>query len=253
MRKLNYKKLVIDIENWIRNYVNSAKSKGIVLGLSGGIDSAVTAALSANALGKENVLGLNLPIESLSQDLEDAKLVANHLEISFLISDLTSVYKELLKVLPLEIQSNQMAMANIKPRLRMTTIYYVGQSKGYLVGGTGNRSEIAIGYFTKYGDGGVDFEPIGALYKCEVRELAKLLKIPEKIIKKPPSAGLWQGQTDEGEIGMKYDLLDEILYRMDNDLGFKGLKEEDINIVYAMMKKAEHKINMPPVFKILKD
>ena len=253
MRKLNYKKLVTDIENWIRNYVNSAKSKGIVLGLSGGIDSAVTAALSANALGKENVLGLNLPIESLSQDFEDAKLVANHLEISFLIADLTSVYNELLKVLPPEIQSNQMAMANIKPRLRMTTIYYIGQSKGYLVGGTGNRSEIAIGYFTKYGDGGVDFEPIGALYKCEVRELAKVLKIPEKIIKKPPSAGLWQGQTDEGEIGMTYDLLDEILYRMDNDLGFKGLKEEDINKVTAMMKKAEHKINMPPVFKILKN
>ena len=251
MRKLNYKKLVTDIENWIRNYVNSAKSKGIVLGLSGGIDSAVTAALSANALGKENVLGLNLPIESLSQDFEDAKLVANHLEISFLIADLTSVYNELLKVLPPEIQSNQMAMANIKPRLRMTTIYYIGQSKGYLVGGTGNRSEIAIGYFTKYGDGGVDFEPIGALYKCEVRELAKVLKIPEKIIKKPPSAGLWQGQTDEGEIGMTYDLLDEILYRMDNDLGFKGLKEEDINKVTAMMKKAEHKINMPPIFKIL--
>lgn len=253
MRELNYKKLATLIESWIKNYVNSAKSKGVVLGLSGGIDSAVTAALSANALGRENVLCLNLPIESLSQDLEDAKLVANHLGISFLISDLTSVYKELLKVLPPEIQSNQMAMANIKPRLRMTTIYYVGQSLGYLVGGTGNRSEIAIGYFTKYGDGGVDFEPIGDLYKCEVRELARILKIPEKIIKKPPSAGLWQGQTDEGEIGMTYGLLDEILYRMDNDLGFKGLKEEDINKVCTMIKKAGHKINMPPVFKILKN
>jgi NAD+ synthase len=168
MRKLNYKKLVTDIENWIRIYIKSAKSKGVVLGLSGGIDSAVTAALSANALGKENVLGLNLPIESLSQDLEDAELVANHLEISFLISDLTFVYKELLKVLPPEIQSNQMAMANIKPRLRMTTIYYVGQSKGYLVGGTGNRSEIAIGYFTKYGDGGVDFEPGFNICHCHL-------------------------------------------------------------------------------------
>ena len=253
MRELNYKKLAMEIEHWIKNYVNSAKAKGIVLGLSGGIDSAVIAALSTNALGRENVLGVSLPIESLSQDLEDAKLVANHLGISFLISELTSVYNELLKVLPSEIQSNQMAMANIKPRLRMTTIYYIGQSKGYLVGGTGNRSEIAIGYFTKYGDGGVDFEPIGNLYKGEVRKLAKFLKIPENIIKKPPSAGLWQGQTDEGEIGMTYDLLDEILYRIDNDLGFKGLKEDDVNKVYAMMKKAEHKLSLPPVFKIKKN
>jgi len=253
MRELNYKKLAMEIEHWIKNYVNSAKAKGIVLGLSGGIDSAVIAALSTNALGRENVLGVSLPIESLSQDLEDAKLVANHLGISFLISELTSVYNELLKVLPSEIQSNQMAMANIKPRLRMTTIYYIGQSKGYLVGGTGNRSEIAIGYFTKYGDGGVDFEPIGNLYKGEVRKLAKYLKIPENIIKKPPSAGLWQGQTDEGEIGMTYDLLDEILYRIDNDLGFKGLKEDDVNKVYAMMKKAEHKLSLPPVFKIKKN
>ena len=251
MRKLNYKKLATEIERWIKNYVHSAKSKGVVLGLSGGIDSAVTAALCVNILGRENVLGLNLPIESLSQDLEDAKLVANHLGISFLISDLTSVYKELLKVLPSEIQSNQMAMANIKPRLRMTTIYYIGQSKGYLVGGTGNRSEIAIGYFTKYGDGGVDFEPIGDLYKCEVRELAKILKIPEKIIKKPPSAGLWQGQTDEGEIGMTYDLLDEILYRIDNDLGFKGLKQKDVEFVKKKIKNAEHKNKMPPIYTIL--
>jgi NAD+ synthase len=251
MRKLNYKKLATEIERWIKNYVHSAKSKGVVLGLSGGIDSAVTAALCVNILGRENVLGLNLPIESLSQDLEDAKLIANHLGISFFISDLTSVYKELLKVLPSEIQSNQMAMANIKPRLRMTTIYYIGQSKGYLVGGTGNRSEIAIGYFTKYGDGGVDFEPIGDLYKCEVRELAKILKIPEKIIKKPPSAGLWQGQTDEGEIGMIYDLLDEILYRIDYNIDLNGLKQRDVEFVKKKIEIAKHKNKMPPIYKIL--
>ncbi|TFG28140.1 MAG: NAD+ synthase [Promethearchaeota archaeon] len=253
MRELNYKKLAKEIESWIKNYVNSANAKGIVLGLSGGIDSAVTAALSANALGRENVLGLALPIESLSQDLEDAKHVAKSLGISFLISDLTSVYRELIKVLPSEIKSNQMAMANIKPRLRMTTIYYVGQSKGYLVGGTGNRSEIAIGYFTKYGDGGVDIEPIGALYKGEVRKLARFLKIPEKIITKPPSAGLWQGQTDEGEIGMSYALLDEILYRIDNNLDLNSLDQENIDKVRNMMKKAEHKIKMPPVFRITND
>ncbi|MFX1340454.1 MAG: NAD+ synthase [Promethearchaeota archaeon] len=252
MRELNYKKLAIEIQNWIKDYVYSANAKGVVLGLSGGIDSAVTAALSANALGKENVLTLGLPIESIPQDLEDAKLIANHLGISFVVSDLTSVYKELVKVLPAEIQSNQMALANIKPRLRMTTIYYVGQSLEYLVGGTGNRAEIAIGYFTKYGDGGVDFEPLGALYKCEVRKIAQILGIPVKIIKKPPSAGLWQGQTDEGEIGMNYDLLDEILYRIDHHLDLNDINADEVEKVIKMMKAAEHKNKMPPFFKVRK-
>jgi len=253
MRELNYKKLAAEIEIWIKNYINSANAKGVVLGLSGGIDSAVTAALCANALGKENVLGLGLPIESIPQDLEDAKLVANNLGISFAISDLTSVYRELVKVLPSDIQANQMALANIKPRLRMTTVYYVGQSLGYLVGGTGNRAEIAIGYFTKYGDGAADFEPLASLYKYEVREIARILKIPEKIVDKVPSAGLWPDQTDEGEIGMTYDLLDEILYRIDHFLELDDIAAENVEIVISMMKSAEHKNNMPPIFKITAD
>jgi NAD+ synthase len=250
MRELNYKKLVAEIEKWIKNYIYSANAEGVVLGLSGGIDSAVTAALCANALGKENVQALGLPIESIPQDLEDAKLVAVHLGISFLVSDLTSVYKELLKALPSETQSNEMAMANIKPRLRMTTIYYVGQCLGYLVGGTGNRAEIAIGYFTKYGDGAADFEPLASLYKSEVRELAKILRIPEKIIYKNPSAGLWPGQTDEGEIGITYEEIDEILYRIDHFLDLNDLNSENVEKIISMMKAAEHKNKMPPIFKI---
>jgi len=251
MRKLNYEKLTSDIQNWIKEYVASAGAKGIVLGLSGGIDSSVIAALSVNAIGAENVLGLGLPCESIPQDLEDARAIAKHLGITFIISDLTSVYKEFLKVLPPQIKSNKIAQANIKPRLRMTMLYYMGQSLGnYLVAGTGNRSEIAIGYFTKYGDGGVDFEPIGALYKFEVREIAKVLGIPNKIINKPPSAGLWEGQTDENEIGLTYDLLDEILYRIDHFLGLEELNEKDVKKVISMMKSAEHKTKMPPMFKI---
>ncbi|GAH44200.1 unnamed protein product [marine sediment metagenome] len=251
MRELNYKKLAAEIEIWIKNYINSANAKGVVLGLSGGIDSAVTAALCANALGKENVLGLGLPIESIPQDLEDAKLVANNLGISFAISDLTSVYRELVKVLPSDIQANQMALANIKPRLRMTTVYYVGQSLGYLVGGTGNRAEIAIGYFTKYGDGAADFEPLASLYKCEVREIARILKIPERIVDKAPNAGLWPDQTDEGEIGMTYPLLDEILYRIDYFLELDDIAAENVEKVISMMKSAEHKNKMPPFFILI--
>lgn len=251
MRKLDYYKLAEDIQNWIANYVKSAGLKGVVLGLSGGIDSAVTAGLSVKALGKENVIAIGLPIESLPQDLEDAKLVADHLGIKLYIADLTDAFKEFIKVNPIEGKPDYMAVANIKPRLRMTMVYFLGQTLGgYIVGGTGNRPECAIGYFTKYGDGGVDIEPIGNLYKSEVREVARVLGIPEKIINKKASAGLWEGQTDEGEIGLSYDTIDEILYRIDNNLDYNGLNEADIEKVKKMMRAAEHKLNVPPMFEV---
>jgi len=251
MRELDYIRLTRDIETWIKNYIKNAGAKGIVVGLSGGIDSATTAALSVNALGKENVYTFSLPCESISQDFEDAQLVANHLDIEFDNFNLTSTYKEFLNVFSSQVKTNKMAMANLKPRLRMMACYFISQSKGsYLVGGTGNRTELAIGYFTKYGDGGVDFEPIGALYKCEVREVARVLKIPEKIITKAPSAGLWEGQTDEGEIGLSYDFLDEIIYRIDNNLDFNGLNKEEVEKVKKMMELARHKLIMPPCFEI---
>ena len=251
MRKLDYKKLAVDIQNWIKNYIMSANAEGVVVGLSGGIDSAVTAALCSNALGKENVIGLGLPCESVSQDLEDAKLIAKVLGIDFKIIDLTSVYNKLLEVMEPIVKTNRMASANLKPRLRMIALYFHGQSKGnYLIAGTGNRTELAIGYFTKYGDGAVDFEPLGTLYKKEVREIARILKIPEKIILKPASPGLWVGQTDEGEIGLLYDTIDEILYRFDYNLDFNGLNKEDIEKVRKMRKTAEHKLKMPPMYEI---
>jgi NAD+ synthase len=251
MRKLDYKKLANDIQNWIKNYVMSANAEFVVVGLSGGIDSAVTAALCSNALGKENVIGLSLPCESISQDLEDAKLIAKVLGIDFKIIDLTSVYNKFLEVMEPIVKTNRMASANLKSRLRMITLYFHGQSKGNcLVAGTGNRAELAIGYFTKYGDGAVDFEPLGMLYKKEVREIARILKIPEEIILKSPSPGLWVGQTDEGEIGLLYDTIDEILYRFDYNLDFNGLNKEDIEKVRKMRKTAEHKLKMPPMYEI---
>ena len=250
MRELDYEQVANDIRNWLKEYVSSAGLNGYIVGISGGIDSAVTAALCVKAVGKENVIGLGLPCESISQDLEHAIIVTEALGIKIHVIDLISTYRELTKGLPSEIESNQMAKANIKPRLRMTTLYYVGQSLGYLVGGTGNRAEIAIGYFTKYGDGGVDLEPLGTLYKCEVREIARVLKIPEIIITKPPSAGLWKGQTDEDEIGLSYDIVDEVLYRLDYDLDLDGLASKDIEKVRKMMKIANHKLSMPPFYKI---
>jgi NAD+ synthase len=251
MRKLDYKQIVSDIQKWIREYINSAKVSGIVVGISGGIDSAVTSTLCVNALGKENVIGLGLPCSSIPQDLKDAEEIAKSLGIKFIKIELTSIFNEFIKVTKSQFESNNLAIANLKPRLRMMAIYFAGQSLGkFIVAGTSNRTELAIGYFTKYGDGGVDFEPIGALYKCEVREIASLLKIPEEIIKKPPSAGLWEGQTDEDEIGLTYDVLDEIVFRIDNNLDLNDLNKENIKKVKEMLKAAQHKNNMPPCFRI---
>jgi NAD+ synthase len=251
MRKLDYPKLVVDIQNWIANYLKSASAKGVVLGISGGIDSAVVATLCTRALGRDNVIGLMLPIDSIPEDLKDGKMIAENLNIRFYVCDLTFAYREILKALPQNFEENKLAKANIKPRLRMIMNYYIGQSLGkFLVVGTGNRTELAIGYFTKYGDGGVDFEPIGGLYKCEVRKIAKVLGVSEKIIKKPPSAGLWLGQTDEDEIGLKYDTIDEILYRIDYDLDFDGCESKDIYKVKNMITSSQHKNQMPPFYKI---
>ena len=251
MRKLDYEKIISEIKTWIKEYVISAKVNGIVIGISGGIDSAVTTSLCVKALGKKNVIGLGLPCSSIPQDLKYAKRVAKILGIKFIVLELTSVYNEFLKVSTPLFESNKIATANLKPRLRMMAIYYVGQSLGkFLVAGTSNRTEIAIGYFTKYGDGGVDFEPIGGLYKCEVREIAKLLNIPTEIIEKPPSAGLWKDQTDEDEIGLTYEVLDEIIFRIDNNLDLNDLDQDNVKKVKNMMKSAHHKITMPPIFRI---
>ncbi len=156
MRKLDYDQITMRIQDWIREYVANADAEGVVVGLSGGIDSAVISTLCVNAIGKEHVVGLGLPCLSLHQDLNDGKLVADQLGIEFIVFDLSSVYEEFLKITSDQIDSNIIAKANIKARLRMLTNYFVCQSKGkFLVGGTGNRTELAIGYFTKYGDLGI--------------------------------------------------------------------------------------------------
>ena len=249
MRELDYNKLCSDIQSWILKYLQSANAEGVVVGLSGGIDSAVTAGLCAKAISKENVIGIGLPCESIVEDLDDAKMIASNLGIEFNIIDLSPIYKIFKSSLNEQVVGDKMASANLKARLRMATLYYIAQTKkNYLVAGTGNRAEIAIGYFTKYGDGGVDFEPLGLIYKNEVRKLAKILGIPEKIIIKPPSPGLWAGQTDEGEIGLSYDHIDEILYRLDNSLDLDDLNQEEVKMVRDLMKKANHKTQMPPYY-----
>lgn len=225
------------IVSWIKGQVRSSGAKGIVLGLSGGIDSAVVAALCKEAVGKAKLLVLFMPCNSNPQDLKDAKLVAAKLRLKSRLVDLSSVYNNFLKVLP---SAGGLALGNLKPRLRMCTLYYFANKLNYLVCGTGNKSELLVGYFTKYGDGGVDILPIADLFKRQVRRLAQELKIPQGIIAKPPTAGLWQGQTDEGEMGITYNELDDILDKFCNNKK-QAASSAKINKIKKMHSSSEHK------------
>lgn len=215
-----------DIADWIQQQVTGASARGVVVGLSGGLDSAVVARLCQIAL-PSRVLAAVLPSHSDARDEHDANLIARHFGLPIVRIDLAPTYDLLvndLKTMFLQIPDDQakaggtspdlkarVPMANIKPRLRMSVLYFIANSMNYLVAGTGNRSELIIGYFTKYGDGAVDLLPLGRLLKSEVRELAADLDIPQSIIDKPPSAGLWTGQTDEDELGFSYADLERYL------------------------------------------
>ncbi|MBM3248064.1 MAG: NAD+ synthase [Candidatus Omnitrophica bacterium] len=223
------------IVSWIKKQVKLANAKGIVMGISGGVDSSVVAALSQKAVGK-NLLCLILPCHSLKEDLEDAELLARQFRLNTITVDLTSMYDNFIKILP---KADTKAKGNIKARLRMITLYYFANKLNYLVAGTGNKSELYAGYFTKYGDAGVDILPIADLFKTEVRKLARSLDIPERIIIKPPSAGLWQGQTDEGEMGITYNDLDCALQCILEKKKIKNIK--DISKVKDIVAKTEHK------------
>jgi NAD+ synthase len=199
--------------DWIKEQVAIAKRRGVVFGLSGGLDSAVVAVLCKRAF-PDNTMALIMPCHSSETDIEHAEAVASKFHIPTNTIALEGVFYSLLKALPIgdyELANNHLAGANLKPRLRMLALYYSATQLNYLVVGTGNRSEISIGYFTKYGDGAADILPLGNLVKNQVRELAVYLDIPKEIIQKPPSAGLWVGQTDEEEMGITYDELDRYL------------------------------------------
>jgi len=234
------------IVEWLRSGVESAGRRGAVLGLSGGIDSAVTAALCRRALG-ENVLGLIMPCESDPQDEQHAREFAQSIDLVTLTVRLEGAFHELLKVLPGGLGA---ARANLKPRLRMTALYHFANSLDYLVVGTGNRSELMVGYFTKYGDGGADMLPLGGLYKTQVRKLAAELGLPEWVIEKAPSAGLWEGQTDEEELGVEYEKLDLALASVKGELDDAPVAEDVVTNVAAMVRRTAHKRNPAPTFRL---
>lgn len=229
--KIDVEKTKDDIVKFVQNKVSEANADGLVVGLSGGIDSTLAAFLACKAVGKENVFGIVMPSTTTpTEDKLHGTTIAQLLGINYKEIAIDSILNEFLSVTQLE--ENKLAIGNLKARIRMSIIYFYANSKNYLVSGTGNKSEILIGYFTKYGDGACDIEPIGDLYKTDVYQLAKYLEIPQEIIDKPPRAGLWNNQTDEDEIGMTYELLDKILYRfIEKDIDANSIADElDIEV-----------------------
>lgn len=232
------------IADWIAEAVRKAGCKGAVVGLSGGVDSAVAAALCKKAVG-DNVLGVIMPCESDTRDEKDALLVAEKLQIETEKVDLDKPFDVIIGKLP---EGTNIARANLKPRLRMAVLYYFANKLSYVVIGAGNKSELMVGYFTKYGDGGVDLMPLGGLYKSQVRDLAEDLGILPPIINKVPSAGLWDGQTDEDEMGIAYEELDRALQAIESGRS-EGVPPHLLDKVREMMAISEHKRSTPPVFE----
>lgn len=201
---------------WIRNYIKESSAKGVVVGDSGGKDSATVIAMSVKALGKENVVAVSMPCNSITEDFDDAKLVADTFNIKFIKNDLTETYSKLEEELNKSIKEFKLseisldAKINIKPRLRMITLYAIAQSLGYLVIGTGNLCEAMVGYTTKWGDSASDFNPIANFTVDEVLWIGKHLGVPDKIINKAPNDGLG-GKTDEEKLGVKYSQIAEMI------------------------------------------
>ncbi|MFW9794744.1 MAG: NAD+ synthase [Candidatus Thorarchaeota archaeon] len=237
------------IVNFIRNYVTRVGVKGVVLGLSGGVDSSLVATLACEAIGPERVLGIMLPVDAKkdTQNVADARELAESLGMShdlFELKGALAAYNSL--------TLDKVVLGNLTARLRMVTWYARANQENRLVLGTGNKTELMIGYFTKYGDGGTDILPIGDLYKTNVWGLSAHLGVPEAIIRKVPSAGLWANQTDEGEIGITYPELDSILYlHLERGMSVEeiinwGLERNKVEKAMRMMKQSEHKRNPLP-------
>ncbi len=255
--RLDYDRVAGEIGEFLRAKLEEAGAKGYVIGISGGVDSATTFFLAVKSVGAERVLPLIMPDSEVTprEDVEDAKELARLAGLNPHVIDIAPIVRVYTSTIPIYEGSeyDRVPTGNLRARIRMSLLYYYANKLDLLVLGTGDRSEILIGYFTKYGDGGVDLLPIGILYKSQVRRLAVKLGVPERVAFKPSSPRLWPGQTAEGELGVSYDQVDLVLYAV-FDLGMDpsevpeatGVSEAVVERVMDMYRRSEHKRNPPP-------
>ncbi|GED72205.1 NAD(+) synthetase [Brevibacillus reuszeri] len=224
---------------FIREQIDGPGLGGAVVGISGGIDSAVTAALCVRALGRERVIGVWLPAYSLDVHALDSQKLADTIDLNLVTIDVGKAYDALVPAIEGVLTLDDKTKGNTKARLRMTALYAIANQKGYLVADTCNLSEVHVGYMTKGGDGLADFNPVSSLTKHEMRILAEELGVPDSIITKPPSADLWEGQTDEQEMGFTYEDLDRYLITGET----RPEAKERIDYLHRI---SEHKRNLMP-------
>ncbi|HJH28801.1 MAG TPA: NAD+ synthase [Methanosarcinaceae archaeon] len=252
---MDFEKAKETIVDFIRIKTQEAKVNSAVIGLSGGIDSALTAYLTVEALGHENVLGVHLPELNITpaEDVLDATEVADRLNIELKTIDMSEILSSFMYSIPESDGANPLTNGNLKARIRMSILYYYANLSNRMVIGTGNKTEIMLGYYTKYGDGGVDIEPIGDLYKTEVMELSRMVGVPEGIITKPPTAGLWVGQTDEEELGISYVVVDKLLEMLIDGKDpeyiqdILGVSGEQMDSIIQRISANIHKGQAPPI------
>ncbi len=239
----DYREETINRVEFIKNILKSSGAKGVIYGNSGGKDCTLVGILCKMAT--DNVLGVMMPCQSkrnYTEDIEDGLNAAKQFGIETVTVDLTEAKVALKAAVEKVYEVNGLADANMNPRLRMITLYSLAQEKGYLVAGTGNRSERYMGYFTKWGDGACDFNPISDLTVKEIYEFLRYLKAPENIISKAPSAALYEGQTDEQEMGISYEKIDNYILTREGD-------KEDIELIERAYKRSKHKRRMPLFYK----
>ena len=253
---MNYQKEIEKISSWMRDYLDNSGCDGYICGISGGIDSAIVSSLCCKAVRNKNFIAMYLPCQSSPSMEEDAIKLAENLGIELRVFNLIDSYNAIIKEMEKGGETiSRLTKANTKARLRMTMLFAIANQYNYLVAGTGNKSELDIGYCTLGGDSVVSCEPLGNFYKTEIYKIAELIpEIPKNILTKAPSADLWKGQTDEEEIGMSYHQLDKNLRNYYGNYGKyynwkDGTTEEEFNNVSIMINKAIYKNEMPPRYE----
>ena len=253
---INSAETVGRLVKFIKNTVHRAGFARVVIGVSGGLDSAVSCFLAAKALGSDNVIVGLFPYGELNKEgIEDAKLIIRKLVIpssNVILADIKSFVEG---IVSLDLSIDDLRKGNIMVRMRMILLYDLAKKDQALVLGTENKTEYLLGYFTRFGDEASDIEPIKGLYKTQLRQLAKYLKLPTKITQKVPSAGMWSGQTDEGELGFSYEEADKFLYsyvdlkKSRGEIIKSGLGKEVVDKVLNRLKTNEFKNRLPFLFK----